>query len=877
MFPPRLKGNYNSPLRGFQASPGIPEGSTLPKKKSCPDGIEQARAKMLTLVRKALSRKTQRPKRSTFVNRGASQKTVHKIGALKIGVLILPAALSAFGAPPGCVGSQAVARFRVFIRPFSKGAQLPLKSVAEIPAGAHLVWDPVHLAQQTAGTAEVAAVLVPASDAHLITLAPRKAAISTEWQLLERPQVIAMIFGPQGLSEGKVQSLVEHDSDLLRELADYAEQSSQVETLVQQLTDAEQSGGSTDAVLKGFSAQYGTAATKLDTRAPSNQQAALLLKALLPASGTYDPLATRDAQVQQSGGVAASVAAMFFGNPVLLASGGAALFQNLKTALFPSTDFRSAFAQADANDSLALCTKATAAKTKTRSAYLWAYRVPENKRPLLSLEGTPHLPLGSKSVVALKHGSGSSAKQMVYARDWRLLPVSGGAAAPVAVRFPSEGSLELDLSKVHAAGDYHLEATWDWSPLTVAGTLHLEPYPDFAHISLARGEHDRLVEGRGRVSVELTGANFEFLDKASLEPSTAEGKPIEEAFTLPQGKRAGEQDRVRLSLDTSKAGAFRLLLAQSDGVEHQVPITILPPNPKISNCPIRVNLGEARQAIHLEGAGVERIESISSEAGEITGALDGRRWKGLIALKPGIAEGQRFSVLLKVQGLDTPVSIPDAIEVVAPRPRIQSVRKSLAGELGIDLGPDELPAGTAVGLVLSVDHLHTGARPRLDLACEEGAARQPLTLTPGEPSSHGALAFAGPGALYLSIDPGVVGYAGCRLSATLAVEPEGRSDPVTLGRVIRIPRLDRFTLTTEKLGDSSYAGILEGRDLDVIDKTGWDAEHGGPVQSIPVPAPGDPGKQTLRIALPWPAPAPHAPLYVWLRGETTGRKTTVVY
>ena len=74
-----------------------------------------------------------------------------------------------------------------------------------------------------------------------------------------------------------------------------------------------------------------------------------------------------------------------------------------------------------------------------------------------------------------------------------------------------------------------------------------------------------------------------------------------------------------------------------------------------------------------------------------------------------------------------------------------------------------------------------------------------------------------------------------------------------------------------------YSRLLEGHDLDVIDKTGWDAEHGVPVQAIPTPESSDPAGQTLRVVLPWPAPAPHAPLYVWLRGETVGRKTTVVY
>ena len=73
------------------------------------------------------------------------------------------------------------------------------------------------------------------------------------------------------------------------------------------------------------------------------------------------------------------MAGLFFGNPVGLAAGGAALFQNLKTALFPDTEFRSVFAQAADKDGMALCTKNAAPKAKTRIAYLWAYRVPETQ------------------------------------------------------------------------------------------------------------------------------------------------------------------------------------------------------------------------------------------------------------------------------------------------------------------------------------------------------------------------------------------------------------------------------------------------------------------------------------------------------------------
>jgi hypothetical protein len=221
--------------------------------------------------------------------------------------------------------------------------------------------------------------------------------------------------------------------------------------------------------------------------------------------------------------------------------------------------------------------------------------------------------------------------------------------------------------------------------------------------------------------------------------------------------------------------------------------------------------------------------------------------------------------------------VAHAIEIVGPRPKILSVRKSLSGSLGIEIDDDELPAGTATGLVLTVDHLHDAIRPRLELRCEAGELRQSLTLSPGGPASGASLTSAGPGALYLSLDPGAVGYPGCRLSATIIVDPEGRSDPFVLGRVIRVPRLDKFTLSAERVGDASFAGAVEGADLDVIEKAGWDTIHGLPVDSIPTPIPAEHPHQTLRLVLPWPAPAPHAPLYIWLRGETQGRKTAVIY
>jgi hypothetical protein len=155
----------------------------------------------------------------------------------------------------------------------------------------------------------------------------------------------------------------------------------------------------------------------------------------------------------------------------------------------------------------------------------------------------------------------------------------------------------------------------------------------------------------------------------------------------------------------------------------------------------------------------------------------------------------------------------------------------------------------------------------VELGCSTGDLRSPLKLAPEEQA----------GSIYFSLDPGKAGYPGCRLTATAVSEPEGRSDSYPLGKVIRIPRLEQLTLTNEKAGDSLFVGILKGSGLDIVEKVGWDANNGVTVDAVPTPIPADSTKETLRVALPWPAPAPHAPLFVWLRGEDTGRQTSVTF
>jgi hypothetical protein len=788
--------------------------------------------------------------------------------------------------PPGCLGNATLGKVRVSVYLPGKSELIPIKELAAIPSCAKLIWDPVRLPLRDAEKSEIAILIVPRGGGNLIVLPVHPAKQYLEWDLPDYADVVALVLGPDGLNINKVKSLVANNTDLLTQLADYAQQASAVELLVQQLADSEQRGAGTDAALKGFASRWGVVTPRLDSSASANQQAAAILRATLPTTASYDPLASADVQMQQTSGLAASVAGLFFGNGVGLAAGGAALVTNLKSALFPNTEFRSAFAQSAESGALAFCAKSQPAKLRTHLAYLWAYRIPHEQFPVAALTGARCLPLGAKSTVQLKTADGATGKSLARARDWRLVPLSGGIGAPVTVAIESTpDSLELDLTKPEfAAGDYRITAAWDWDSVSL-GTVHLRPFGDLKKVEIPPASRDKLVEGSGTVTVKLTGTDFEFVNKVELQKVVPHApKPSAVLFDLPLGARQGEQKTMTVDIDTASPGQYRLLLAQSgdarsDGAAHALPIAILPPNPKISGLPIRVNIGEKEQELRLEGSGLARVETASSAAGAISGDADGDAWAGKIQLNPEAKPGQRFSLLLKVQGRQEPLTLENAILVVGPRPSISSVQKSLPPDPPIEIRDDELPAGTSVGLLLAVSHLRQSngeaGRPQLDLSCSSGELRKALTLEPDERTKQASLSFAGPDALFLAIDPGSVGYPDCELAARVRADPRGASDPFPLGRVVRLPVLDQFTLTDQSLGANVYAGTLRGRDLDVIEKTGWDAGAGQLVAGIPTPVVGEPGEEVLRVALPWPAPAPHAPLYIWLHGETTGRHTSL--
>lgn len=797
-----------------------------------------------------------------------------------------------------CVGGVSLGSFRILVespKGSSGNKDLPLFSVNAIKAHQRLKYMPADFAPEIKEKAKITLVFVNNTErdaGQLAVLDAHSADKSAEWVVPFDTSVVGVVFGPQGLDVNKINSLVRKNHQLVTQLADYAEQATQVGSLVETLVAWEQAPAghrSLEAALSGFSSRYGVGLPRLDPNAPAEQQAALLLRAVLPSLGTYDPLTTDPSmKVQQSAGLAASVASLFFGTPVALAAGGAVLFQNLRTLMFPDTDFRSAYAHFKISETVALCSKPQASRSRTRTAYLWAIRLSGPVPPKLTVSENLHLPLGWKSMVPVSVEHPSQLKLLSRLRDWRLKLDNGNESFPLNV-MPAAGSgaaLELDLSQSSLRpGRYQLTGKWDWDPVEIRGLIHLHPFGELSKAQLTSASQDRLLSGTGLVPVQLTGADFEFVDKLSLLKTSRRNDPaLDLWFALPIGKRAGPQSHLDTEIDTEKLppGSYQLQITQLNGQSDTLPLTLHPPHPSIRNLPLRANLGEDQQVVSLEGSDLERIEWIKGEGVEWeflpakaikTAKATPTTRDGLLRLKQPFHKGASADLSIKIQGINEPLHFPAGLSIAGPRPRIVAVNRSFSAESSASLRDGEIPGGFAVSFGIQAEQV--ASNPSLDLACSANGESSSLVLKPGDHRENAKLDLAGDGLLFLSLDAGLFGFSGCSLSASVVTESAGRSDPYFLGQVIRVPQIERFRLTEETVEKSFYLGILTGKELQTIEKTGWNASGGFPVVGIPTPVPREPTKQTLKIALPWPSPSPRAPLFVWLRGETQGRATHV--
>lgn len=797
-----------------------------------------------------------------------------------------------------CVGGDLpVETFSLQVMPPEKHAKpLPLGSVNRIREGDRLKYALVDLPPALRDKAKIALVLVPSphtTEKNLVVLGAKAAAHSAEWDVPMRSSAVGVVFGPRGLDVKKISDLVNRDPELIPELATYAKQTATVNALISTLSQYDQSKPGTEdlnAVLKGFSTRYGVMLPRLDTSAPASEQAQQLLQALVPTVSGYNPMNSgRGLVMQQSAGVAASLAALFYGTPVGLAAGGAALIEGLRTMIFPNTDLRAAFVEptSPSND-LELCSHNVKPEAHSRLAYLWMLRIPDVNEPSVFVPAGQNIPMGVTSDVKVTCATHEQLRILTRARGWQLVSGSQRASVPAKIKVGAQNdTLSLDLANMALpAGAYHLEALWDWQRLGVQGSLNVVPLGNLTAAALTPQTGDRLVQGSGPVKAKLVGADFEFVKKVVLESSVAEdgadGQQL--AFTLPRGPAEGTQLSLETMINTSKvkAGHYNLLLTQTNGKAAAVPVTIHPPEPKFTNVPVRINLGQPKQEVTLQGEGLERVDSLKSPdavwtlAPVASGSSNVTERKAEVHLKSSARQGELINAMMSVEGINQTVPVMGLAIVAGPRPEIQSVDVSFSNGRTVALDKGEIPAGAPVSFAI---HLaHAGASPKLKLACtDQSLTRDPVSILPGSQDGSAHLDFAGAGVLFLSVDPGVVGQSGCDLTAQVEVAKTGTSDPYPLGKVVQLPQIVKFSLSNEKIGRSLYSGVLTGENLQVISMTGWNSRRGYSVQGIPTPVPDNSGEQTLKIELPWPPPSPGAPVYIWLRGEDKGRATTATY
>ncbi|HEY2383419.1 MAG TPA: hypothetical protein VGK48_19770 [Terriglobia bacterium] len=807
-------------------------------------------------------------------------------------LILLAAATAGFSFADGCATGTPIATFNVKILPLKGGSAIPLNSVNEISPGEKLRYEPVKLPDDLKGAASVSVILVPASDSdarHFKILDAEPIKNAAEWVIPQTPSAIGLIFGSYGIDNKKITSIVQKHPEIVTKLTDYAEQNTRVEALVQTLSTYEKSpptGKSLQSVLQGFSTQYGLQMPALDNKTASSEQVLGMLKAIAPAAGPQDPLLASGSAVK-AGGLAESVAVSYFGAPVALTVGGAALLETLHSSLFPPTNFRSAFAQPAAADATNLCSaKSDDKETRAHIDYIWMSRIPNLDPPTISLTAEAHLPAGMSSTVAVSAATVAQLGNLTRARDWQL--VSAATAIPIPVKITTgaaNDTIALDLGRAKPMpGEYQLAANWDWTLFKVNGKVEVHALGNIAGVHLAPDSSDALIAGTGPVDVRLTGTDFEFVDSVSLVQKGRSRKPVALEFTLPKGKGLGNQPEMQAEIDTAglAPGAYSLAIQQVNGATGEVPITVHPANPEMTQIPLRVNTGEPQQHIILHGTHLERIQKITSSRAEWIladvpeDAKDLNERSATAKLGTSAKKGELINAEIFVSGLENPLKIDGIARVAGPRPRISRTTKSFAGASGVELRDGEIPAGTAVSFALQAQNLDS--HPSVTLACSsDGDTRHKISVMPGDKKDSAELDVTGHGSLFLSVDPGVVGDSGCQLIAEVNEEETGTSDPFVLGQVIRLPHITSFTPTDEKVGDTSYAAVVTGQGLQLIEKTGWGSAGSEPVQGIPTPMPGNPEEQTLKIAVPWPPPSPRAPLYVWLRGEDQPRETSARY
>lgn len=774
------------------------------------------------------------------------------------------------GQPIGDVNLQVVS---------SRGeSPLQLRTINRLSEGDTVYYSPVirgHIKRH----GEITLVLVPAQrkpgQDNLIVEDPKRADQPQTWKIPETMSLAAYVYGPAGLSKKKVKGFLSQDDLLVAQLADYAAKTAETEALIQALESNESSSESVNAALSGFASQYGLG-VQLDRTQPANQQAMTLFATLNPALATYDPIQpSAMARYSQTASVATAVATLFFGNPVGLAAGGTAMLLDLRALAFPGTEFRSSFAEPLPKDEgLNLCGSRAAVPVHTRIAYVWATRIPNEGAPSISIQKSNYLPITQKSPLLVEVPE-REWRYMERARDWTLTNDKGQTAKVNVLKLANQKALELDLANFKLPpGDYHLKGFWDWQAFEAKGDVHVEALSDFKNAKLDPDSQDKLIAKSGKIPVTLTADDYEFTTKVELKKAGDEfASPEPVPFKLPIGLRNGPQSKLDLQINTSELdpGVYDLLIEQQDNKTHLVPIKILPALTKIDNLPLVANEGVGTESYVLKGENLNLIARLQMPGANVDLAPEGATERKItVHLDKLPPVGTTLEMKAFLNDRYEPLTFPEAIRVTGPLPAITASTPAPLSGMAIQLRSNEFPAGYTLSASLNVKNVQPSSL--LGLGCF-GDSQPRLLLHPGEETETASLQTLAADTYFLSFDTSRW-PAGCSVQASWDNGVAGKSEPFTLGRLIRIPQVDSFQMTSEDNGNGLHVGILTGKNLEMIGKVGWDLTTGYDVRELPSPIPGPGQKQTLRVGLPDP-PNPQAVLNVWLRGEQDGRVTTI--
>jgi hypothetical protein len=339
-----------------------------------------------------------------------------------------------------------------------------------------------------------------------------------------------------------------------------------------------------------------------------------------------------------------------------------------------------------------------------------------------------------------------------------------------------------------------------------------------------------------------------------------------------------------IQIDTADldAGQYQVLISQDDKKARPVGIAILPNPPKFDNLPVLLNQGVDTQHFVLKGERLQLLAKLESPIAtfQLSDSSDGGTERSLVVqLKGSAKSGTSYSIRAYLSDRTDPITLPAALKITGPLPVIASSRLSLPNGMAISLLPEEFPAGYTLTALLDVKNIHP--QSVLQLYCSEDVGGR-QALHPGEQNATSSLQQLSPDQLFVSDDTS--GFpAGCTLLAQIDNGVDGKSQPVELAHLRRLPQISNFLPSAGSTAGLPAVGAAEdllrsyelrGLNLEMIEKVGWDSSTPVVVPGLPTPIPGQGQQQSLLIDLLMP-PNPKATLFIWLRGETAARATTI--